>query len=178
MNLRDFLAPLDSLFKNYRIPYTVIGGYAVAAWGEVRATRDIDLLCRLSDLSNLKKALNEAGLRFEHRRGDQGDSISDVVRIEIGTENDMYEVDVLFGIRDAPAGILERARQVRLADLAVPIASPEDTIILKLLGGSPRDLADATSIVQVQGGRLDLNLIKQLCPGHLSDAMEKLLRAQ
>jgi len=43
MNLRDVLARIDGLLKRCGIEYAVIGGYAVAAWGEVRATRDIDL---------------------------------------------------------------------------------------------------------------------------------------
>jgi hypothetical protein len=45
MSLADLLRQIDAIFKNCRIPYAVIGGYAVAAWGEERATRDIDLFC-------------------------------------------------------------------------------------------------------------------------------------
>jgi hypothetical protein len=55
MNLRDILAPLERLLKQYHVPYAVIGGYAVAAWGEVRATRDIELLCHTRDLEVVKQ---------------------------------------------------------------------------------------------------------------------------
>ena len=45
MNLVDLLAPLDSIFKRPQIGYVLIDGYAIAVWGEERATRDVDILC-------------------------------------------------------------------------------------------------------------------------------------
>ncbi len=54
------------------VPYAVIGGNAVAAWvatvdeGAVRATKDVDILLRRSDLSSAAAALRAAGLsRYE-----------------------------------------------------------------------------------------------------------------
>ena len=175
MNLADLLTPLDSVFSKCKIRYAVIGGYAVAAWGEERATRDVDLLCDASDSKVLISALNEEHLHPEHRIGDEEDPISQVIRIALGTLAEPSEVDILIGIRGAPAGILDRARVVRIEGLAVPVASPEDMIILKLLGGSGRDLEDARSIVQVQGDRLDRNLTRGLCPSGLKDTLEKLM---
>lgn len=176
--LRDVLASLDALFRRSRIEYAVIGSYAVAAWGQVRATRDIDLLCSTKDLNALKAALEGGALRYEHRTGDVDDPICDVVRIEVGTGPDPYEVDVLFGIRGAPAGILERLRRVQLEDLEVPVASPEDTIVLKLLGGSAQDIEDARSILRVQKGRLNLSLTWQLCPESLKHLLKEIIDAE
>jgi predicted nucleotidyltransferase len=177
MNLTDFLRPLDALFKRCRIRYAMIGAYAVAAWGEERATGDVDLLCGAGDSNVIIGALNDEHFHFEHRIGDCDDPISEVIRIELGPITDISEVDILIGIRDAPPGIFDRIRTVDIEGLAIPIASPEDLIILKLLGGSARDLEDAKSIVQVQGDRLDLNLIRQLCPGSLKDPLEKLIKS-
>ncbi len=112
MNLHDVLAPLVLLFQRYQIEYAVIGGYAVAAWGELRATRDVDLLCRPRDLGLLKSALESAALPFYHRVGDAEDPISDVVRIEAGSGDTVFEIDVLAGIRGAPAGLFQRCRTV------------------------------------------------------------------
>ena len=176
MNLRDVLAEIDALMKLCQIEYAVIGGYAVAAWGEIRATRDVDLLCSAKDLDTLKAALKKADMRFEHRGGDPDDPISDVIRIEVGTGSELYEIDVLSGIREAPAGIFERSRPVQIQGLAIPVASPEDTIILKLLGGSARDIHDARSILRTQEGRLSLSMIRQLCPGPLKGLLESLMK--
>jgi len=178
MSLRDILAPLDRLLKQHQVQYGVIGGYAVAAWGEVRATRDIDLLCRVKDLEAVMSALRKSNLDFEHRVGDADDPISDVIRVQVGPAGTPYEVDLLAGIRGAPPGIFERLRLVPIDDLEVPVASPEDVIVLKLLGGSARDLEDARNILRVQGDRLDLTLLRRLCPESLNETLENLLNPE
>ena len=177
MNLTDLLRPLDLIFKRCQIRYAVIGGYAVAAWGEERATRDIDLLCSAGCSKALVDAMNEEHLRFEHRIGDYDDPISEVIRIEMGAVTDPSEVDILIGIRNAPPGIFDRIHTINVDGLAIPVASPEDLVILKLLGGSARDLEDAKSVVQVQGKKLDLNLVRQLCPEHLRQNLQKLIES-
>jgi hypothetical protein len=176
MNLSDCLAPLDSILTRCQIRYVVIGAYAVAAWGEERATRDIDLLCGAADSRNILRELEREGLHFEHRIGDFDDPISEVIRIEINPISDPVEVDLLIGIRHAPPDIFARARVLQIEQLSIPVASPEDMIILKLLGGSVRDLEDAKSIVEIQGNRMDLNLVRKLCPVTTRNALEQLLQ--
>src|SRR5512138_3839142 len=139
--------------------YALIGGYAVAVWGEIRATQDIDLLCSPGDIKRLAGALNRACLKFEHRSGDTDDPIAEVVRIDLGDALFPFEVDVLAGIRGAPAGILERCVRISIEGHSVPVASAEDLIVLKLLAGAARDLEDARSIVQVHRNRLDTPLL-------------------
>jgi len=177
MTLRDVLLPIDGIMKRHGIRYAVIGGYAVAAWGEVRATRDVDLLCSAKDLVNLKLALSQSGLDFVHRIGDADDPISDVVRIPARCETSTYEVDFLAGIKGAPTDLLDRARSILLDDLEVPVASPEDTIILKMLGGSARDLEDARSILRIQGEKIDLELLRRMCPESIRQTCRSLLLA-
>lgn len=175
MNLHDVLAPIVGLLERTRIDYAIIGGYAVAAWGKLRATRDVDLLCGIKDLDSLKSALKAAGLGFEHRVGDVDDPISNVIRIDAGSADDLYEIDVLAGIRGAPAGLLQRSRTVHIENLALKVASPEDMIILKLLGGSALDIEDASGILRIQNRTIDRALLEQICPNPLKDALAGLL---
>jgi predicted nucleotidyltransferase len=175
MNLKDVLGPIDALLRKHGVRYAVVGGYALAAWGEVRATRDIDLLCSAQDLNTLEAALRESNLGFEHRVGDYEDPISDVIRVNIDTAGTPYEIDFLAGIRGAPADLWDRTRVVQLQGLDLPVASPEDIIVLKVLAGSSRDLEDARSIVQTQGKKLERTLVIRLCPGELRHICESIL---
>jgi predicted nucleotidyltransferase len=175
MTLRDLIAPIDGLLRDEEIRYAVIGGYAVAAWGQVRATQDLDLLCSTADVSRLVKRLEKAGIRFDQRTGDADDPIESVIRIEMGSEENPYEVDIIAGIRGVPPGILERVHGVEFQGLIIPVASPEDTVILKLLGGSARDLEDALSILRIQGKRLSLPLIRDLCPAETKETLNRLI---
>ena len=175
MNLQAVLAPIVHLFEQTRIPYAVIGGYAVAAWGELRATRDVDFLCNAPDIGKLKSALKSAGYVFEHRTGDLEDPISDVIRIDTGSTGSIFEIDVLAGIRGEPPGLLQRSRTVPFQGMEVKVAGPEDMIILKLLGGSPLDLEDAHGILRVQKDAVSRELLRQICPDQLSEALAGIL---
>jgi len=175
MNLQTILVPMVRLLEQKHISYAIIGGYAVAAWGELRATHDVDFLCGVQDLAVLKPALKGSGYVLEHRTGDSEDPISDVIRIEVGSEESPYEIDVIAGIRGAPPGLLQRARVVRFAEVDLKIAGPEDMIILKLLGGSPLDIKDARGILRVQKDRIDPVLLRQICPPNLGGALDGLL---
>ncbi len=175
MDLEVVIAPIVGLLQRAHIDYAIIGGYAVAAWGDVRATRDIDFLCSVKDLDRLKAALKAAAFGFEHRKGDFDDPISDVIRIAGGSEEAPYEIDILAGIKGASPGLMARSRTVRIENLELKIAGPEDMIVLKLLGGSPLDIEDARGILRVQKERIDRPLLEQICPEVVKTVLAVLL---
>lgn len=71
-NVRRRLLRAAAALAAAHVPYTVVGGNAVAAWvsrvdeAAVRNTRDVDLLLRREDLGAATTALEKAG--FRHRR--------------------------------------------------------------------------------------------------------------
>ena len=56
------LTKILAVLRRLNIPVVLVGGYAVAAWGAVRATRDIDLLI------SVLKALPRAWQRNSRKR--------------------------------------------------------------------------------------------------------------
>jgi hypothetical protein len=50
---------------------------------------------------------------------------------------------------------MSRARRLRMADVDVSVASPEDILVMKIFAGRPHDLEDALSVLR---GRPDLDL--------------------
>jgi hypothetical protein len=175
MNLEERLGAIDRLFRAERIDYAIIGAFAVAAWGEVRGTRDLDLLVEGAMIEHVSTALERSGYTVEVRLGDEDDPIAAVVRAHSGSGEELQQVDVLTGIRGAPAGIVVRARPVLLGSLAVSVASPEDMIVLKLLAGSVQDLEDARGIALLQGDRLSHSLLTEICPAVLKPALDAIL---
>lgn len=51
---------------------------------------------------------------------------------------------------------LAHRRFVDLGGLEVPVISPEDLVVTKILAGRPKDLDDVRGIMREQGDRLDL----------------------
>lgn len=117
------------------------GGLAVAAWGEIRATRDVDFVTTMP-LSEVERLLTGAGLRHQAHRGDplSGD-LPWVVRGEV--DGVPFQVFAPRGGRSFstielnPPGLDGVVRVVDLGDL----------IRLKLEAAGPKDLWDVARLL-------------------------------
>ena len=151
----DALARLVAAFQGRGVPYALIGGLAVAAWGAPRATEDIDVLADVSPSADLDRALRAAGFEAEWRRGTSDDPIPLLLRLR---SRSGPELDVICASRAWEREILTRSIQLRLGqDLAVPVVALEDLIVLKLLAGGPADLTDVADLLGRAGPLPDLD---------------------
>lgn len=136
---------LAAVFRERGIPYALIGGLAVAAWGAPRATEDIDLLADVSPSAELDAVLRAAGFEADWRRGAPDDPIPLLLRL---CSSSGPEVDVVCATRTWEREMLGRAPRLRLAQaLEIPVVGVEDLIVLKLLAGGPADLADVADLL-------------------------------
>lgn len=55
----------------------------------------------------------------------------------------------------------QRVRRVEMACTEIPVISPEDLIVTKLLAGRPKDLEDVHGILKEKRTKLDLDLIRE-----------------
>lgn len=69
-------------------------------------------------------------------------------------------LDVVFAGPGLEELFLDRARSVELAGINIPVISPEDLVVTKILAGRPKDLADARGVLKEQGVSLDLDQIR------------------
>lgn len=132
----------------------VIGGVAVAAWGEPRLTRDVDLkieltrqdthriILLLSDdytflVTNPAETLRKQALVF--------------IKDTLGTR-----LDLLLADTEYDRAAIQRGREIEIQPgVAVRICSPEDLILYKLISTRLRDHEDASSVIRRQGEGLD-----------------------
>src|SRR5437899_1625615 len=118
--LRDVIGVFDS----EAIPFLVIGGVASAVWGRPRWTQDIDVLVRPVDAKRALETLDDAG--FATQETDQHWLYKGV--------KDGVIVDILF---QSSGGIyldeemLERCQTREIHEMKLPIAAPEDLIVMK-----------------------------------------------
>ena len=151
------LAKILKVFHRLNIPFALAGGHAVAAWGVVRTTRDIDFLANAAGELAVKLVLElkKTGFNAIYRKGDEHDPLRGVIRVEAKGSADAEPVDIVLGIRNMPQGIFKRSLSLDFLGLEIPIVAPEDLIILKCLAGGPIDLEDARSILEIMKGKLD-----------------------
>ena len=145
-SLQEVLSKFLDLLDREGIRGALIGGLAVATWGSPRSTEDIDLLAELAQSPELEDAMRAEGWRVSWHRGGREDPIPLLLRLEsvhVGPK-----IDVICATRHWERAILDRAVQVTLpGGRRVPVVTPEDLIVLKLLAGGPQDLIDVADLL-------------------------------
>lgn len=145
---------LQELLLEAGIPSIVIGGMAVAAWGEPRVTRDVDLKILLGRedadrlleiLSNDYRSLLPNPLEMLQKQA------LVFIQDSLGTRLDLLLADTPYDVI-----AIQRGRNVEVQPgVAINLCSPEDLIIYKLISTRSRDHEDARGIVRRQGDLLD-----------------------
>lgn len=159
-SIATLLARVVACFQRERVPYVLIGAWALAAWGRPRATNDIDFLALVNeeDLGRLSERMTQAGMALDEAwlkwnpmlRGFQ-------LRFQFqGTT-----VDVLRP-RDAhDQQVFRRKRKKRMDGRYYWVVSAEDFILQKLKVGRPRDFEDALSVLERSGKTLDKRYLER-----------------
>lgn len=153
MSTRELIQAIARFFDRERIPYAMIGAFALYGYGYVRATRDIDFLTALEHQGVVVGFLESLGFETVHR----SDAFSNHVH-PVGT----VRVDIMYVEGPTAARLLSSTRPAVVSSGAeVQVVSPEYLIALKLFAacGNPsrrlRDLADVKEVVSRCGVRKD-----------------------
>jgi predicted nucleotidyltransferase len=148
----------------------IIGGVAASIWGRPRTMRDVDLTVILEE--EKWPALFEAGLNagFEPRLPDALEFATQSRVLLMRHTVSGLDVDLTFGLLAFEVKMLERAVLLQLNGENILLCSPEDLIVMKLLAGRARDIADIESVLEAQSN-LDLSYIRQ-CAGELASFLE------
>jgi hypothetical protein len=143
------------------IDYAVIGALAASLHGAGRASLDAGLVVSAGVIegTRIEKALKEAGLTTEFRRGDLEDAIPGLVRVSDSFGN---QVDVLLGIRGLDPKAFSRTVEVLLEGTKLHFVGREDFIAMKVAAGGPIDLSDAESAIAADPKSLDVQLVREL----------------
>lgn len=161
--------PLERLLLSHRIlselgvEHALIGGWAVLAWGRVRATRDMDWLALVpaSRRKEVIAALAPLG-SVEWRAPGEDDPVAGVIRVVPAAE-EATVVDIIIASGAADRTALARREDVRLGAESLPTVRVEDIIAMKLQAGGPVDIDDASSLLSVHSGRLDEAILDEAC---------------
>lgn len=139
------------------IEHAVGGALALGFYAEPRGTYDLDL--------NIFVAAEEADAALDVLRGagiEMGDDAADVVaeRGDIFLAHGGCRLDLFFNSIPLHSRAARRTRTVSLLGERVPILSPEDLIVLKLLFNRHRDIVDIECIVAAVGERLERGYVR------------------
>ena len=162
--IRDFMA-------ERRWSFCVIGGLAVARWGEARATQDVDLAL-LTGFGNeppfVESLLSQFSPRFEDTR-----DFALAHRVVLLYAANGVPLDITLAALPYEEEMMSRATPYLFAEgLELPTCSAEDLFIMKAFASRPKDWMDAEGIAIRQGRKLDNGYILSMLE-QLSDAVSR-----
>lgn len=101
-------------------------------------TADVDVTVALvpPDTSRFVRDMQTAG--FELRVGDIDDFVRRTHVLPFVHSRTQMPLDVVLAASGLEKEFLDRARRARIGDLEIPVISPEDLVIAKILAARPR----------------------------------------
>jgi hypothetical protein len=152
-DLDSALAESASVLEECSIPFMLIGGLAVAAWGEARSTLDVDF-CVWADAERLESAVDCLCTRLQARTTKPRFFVEETRVLPLQTAAGI-RLDVVFGILPLQREAISRAVKKRLAGRTIPVASVEDLVLMKLVSERKKDMDDARALLRRFGKTLD-----------------------
>ncbi len=152
MSLIEGVTSFTRQLENHRIPFGIIGGLAVFAYGGERTTFDVDFLVSGDHRSKIEEIAKFLNLQFINQN-------SEVLQL-----SGSIQIDIIFANRPAAKEMLTRLKFI--GNLPYPVVAPEDLIGLKIqafAGDRKREFTDKGDILTVIRNvpDLDFNKIKE-----------------
>jgi hypothetical protein len=161
------------ILRREHIEYAVIGAFALAVHGVVRASIDADALLHATPrrCTELHAQFEQAGFGTELRQGDTDDPIPAMLRL---SDNHGNRVDLLAGLRGLDPLVFSRTLEVPFSGERLHIVGREDFIAMKCFAGGPQDLLDACSAYESGQSPLDLDLLRSVTRRFGREAADRL----
>lgn len=160
--VEDVAFAFDRALRAANISYALVGGLAVMAWGQPRATSDVDALVILEKprIRDLVTAL--ARERFSVAEADFADAIDERSYVTVFAEDSDYHVDVKIARGHDETEEVHEALDISMGDGTIRVVRAEDTIAHKLAYGTEQDVKDARSILARRRESLDWKRLNAL----------------
>jgi hypothetical protein len=132
------------------VDYALCGAVALAVYGAPRATQDIDILVRASDVETVREVGRAAGFTLEAHpmRFASGFTVHRLVKM---IEAQPFMLDVIEA-EGALLSIWETRKAVRSNERELRVVSREGLITMKLAAGRPQDIADVQRLQELGRG--------------------------
>jgi len=157
---QELLNVFAELMRRRGERWYLFGAQAVLFWGRERQSLDVDVTVDvdLDDVHGFLDDLRSVGFAplFEHWQ----QLLQETRTLALRHSPTKLLLDVVFAGPGLEEEFLDRAIQIRLADLDLPVITPEDLVITKVLAGRSKDIDDAYSILRLHLADLDTDRIR------------------
>lgn len=153
---------ISEFLENAQFAYCIIGGGSLGFFSLGRFTKDLDFKVKLSEVQwlSLKHKLENTEWITDLRVQFASEpTIPDLIQFKWKN----YPIDFLIANIDYQDEIIRRSQKHLLNEIQVPVVTPEDLIILKLIANRSQDRVDIELLLKKFKNQLDMNHINHWC---------------
>ena len=156
----DLLRALSAALRVHGCRWYLFGAQAVTIWGRPRLTTDVDVTIQLGSgrTEALLATLATAGFRLGFAATDAFVRVTRV--LPLVHESSGMPLDIVLGGPGLEDQFLDRAITVRIGELSVPVISPEDLIVTKVLAGRAKDIEDIRGLLAARAASMDIAYVR------------------
>ena len=157
----SLLRALAQALHTHGCRWYLFGAQAVTLWGRPRLTTDVDVTVEIASDGSaaLVAALSAAGFRLSEAFSDEFVRSTRVLPL-IHIDSTM-PLDVVLAGPGLEEQFLDRVVAVQVGDFTVPVISPEDLVVTKVLAGREKDVGDIRGILHARADSLDVDYIRR-----------------
>jgi hypothetical protein len=157
--LLDTMKRAAAALRDAGVPFALAGGLAVWARGGPRTEHDVDFLVKPEDAEHAQEVLVATGLR--------GERPAEEWLLKAWEGNRM--IDLIFDPAGGPIddGWFDRAEQLEVHAITMPVASLEDVLVTKLMALNEQDLDYAPVLEMARSVReqIDFEYVRERTGG-------------
>ena len=160
MSVENVFGEVQRALNSVGIPYMVTGSFASSAFGDPRASKDIDIVIAPTREQLIELIRQFPSERYHAVEQEALEAFAHTSMFNIIDYRSGWRVDfILKKARPFSDEEFSRRTEIELAGLRLSVSTAEDILISKLewakLGESQRQLEDAAGILRVQGPSLN-----------------------
>ena len=155
----DLLDALADVMGERGVRWYLFGAQAAIVWGSPRLSADVDVTVEIDPaaLNDYIATMGEHG--FDAVFGDP-DFVARTRVIPFIHRASRMPLDVVLAGPGFEEDFLQRAVSVDIGGSLIPVISPEDLIVTKILAGRPKDIEDIRGVINERRASLDVERIR------------------
>lgn len=162
--LEKTLLRIAKILDENKIPYMLIGGYAMALHGVPRMTQDVDISLGI-DIDQIDTILSATRSEYVTIVENPVEFARNTNVLLLQDRETGVRVDMIFTFIDFERDAIARSDKFEILGKFVSFVSLNDLIVYKMLAGRERDKEDVRTILATQASKLDIRWISDTIEG-------------